>query len=312
MRVARQLRLVYRLTMTILVTGVGGQLGEALAAAAPGAGLPVSLVGQPAFEFDRPETIARAFAEASPDLVINTAAYTAVDAAEADAEAAFRANRDGPATLAALCRAAGIPLIHISTDYVFDGSKGAPYLETDPVAPLGVYGASKLAGERAVLESGARAIVIRTSWLYAHTGRNFVRTMLGAARKTRSLRVVADQKGCPTTAMDLAAAILTIATRLKAEGWQNRFAGVVHAAGTGWTTWHGLAEAVFEEAARRGGPAPEVVPIHTQDWPTPTRRPADSRLDCTRLAKVFGIALPPWREGLRRTIDMLAADGEFG
>ena len=300
--------------MTLLVTGGSGQLAQALGAAALGtaalgAAGPVAVVGRPAFDFDRPETIARAFDAAAPALVINAAAYTAVDAAETDAEAAFRANRDGPAALAALCRAAGVPLIHVSTDYVFDGTKGAPYVEGDPVSPQGVYGASKLAGEQAVLASGARAIVVRTSWVYAHTGRNFVRTMLAAARKTRSLRVVADQKGCPTTAMDLAEAILAIAALVTGEGWQDRFGGVVHAAGTGWTTWHGLAVAAFEEAARYGAPVPEVAAIRTADWPTPARRPADSRLDCGRLAEVFGVALPGWRDGLRRTIDALAAAG---
>ncbi len=300
--------------MTVLVTGGSGQLAQAIGAAALGAAAPrlVRVVGRPEFDFDRQETITRVFGDAAPELVINAAAYTAVDAAETDAEAAFRANRDGPAALAALCRDAGVPLIHVSTDYVFDGAKGAPYVESDPVSPQGVYGASKLAGELAVLESGAQAIVIRTSWVYAHTGRNFVRTMLGAARKTRSLRVVADQKGCPTTAVDLAAAILAIAARVTGEGWQDRFGGVVHAAGTGWTTWHGLAVAVFEEVARYGAPVPEVVAIRTEDWPTPARRPADSRLDCGRLREVFEAALPPWRDGLRRTIDALAAAGGVG
>jgi dTDP-4-dehydrorhamnose reductase len=290
--------------MTILVTGGSGQLAQALGAAGQ-----VRVVGRPAFDFDRPETIARAFDAAAPDLVINAAAYTAVDAAETDADAAFRANRDGPAALARLCRDAGVPLIHLSTDYVFDGTKGAPYVEDDAVSPQGVYGASKLAGERAVLDSGARAIVVRTSWVYAHTGRNFVRTMLGAARKTRSLRVVADQKGCPTTAVDLAAALLAIVARVTEKGWQDRFGGVVHAAGTGWTTWHGLAEAAFAEASRYGAPVADVAAIRTEDWPTPARRPADSRLECGRLHAVFGVALPPWQDGLRRTIDALAQAG---
>jgi dTDP-4-dehydrorhamnose reductase len=293
----------------LLVTGGSGQLARALGAAAPER---VRVVGRPAFDFDRPETLVRAFDAAAPKLVINAAAYTAVDAAETDAAAAYRANHDGPAVLAALCRAAGVPLLHVSTDYVFDGTKGAPYVETDPVAPQGVYGASKLAGERAVLDSGARAIVVRTSWVYAQTGRNFVRTMLGAARKTRSLRVVADQKGCPTTAADLAAALLAIAALVTRDGWQDRFGGVVHAAGTGWTTWHGLAVAAFEAAARDGAPVPEVAAIRTEDWPTPARRPADSRLDCSRLGAVFGLELPPWQDALRRTIDALAAAGEIG
>ena len=293
--------------MTILVTGGSGQLAQALGVAAPGL---VRVIGRPEFDFDRPETIARTFAAGVPALVINAAAYTAVDAAETEAPAAFRANRDGPAALAALCRDACVPLLHVSTDYVFDGTKGAPYLESDPVAPLGVYGASKCAGEQAVLDSGARAIVVRTSWVYAVTGRNFVRTMLGAARRTPRLRVVADQIGCPTTAIDLADALLVIAARLRAEGWQARFAGPVHAAGTGWTSWHGLAVASFAEAAAFGGPiSPEIAAITSADWPTPARRPADSRLDCTRLAQVFGVALPPWREGLRRTLAAMAAAG---
>ena len=173
------------------------------------------------------------FAGGAPSLVVNAAAYTAVDAAEDDADAAFRANRDGPAELARLCEAAGIPLIHVSTDYVFDGLKGAPYVETDATSPQGVYGASKLAGEGAVLAACSRAIVLRTSWVYSPIGRNFVRTMLAAGQRNDRLRVVADQTGCPTSAPDLAAAILGVAARLRAGGWQDRYAGIYHAAGTG-------------------------------------------------------------------------------
>ncbi len=288
----------------ILILGGSGQLARALEDAAT---VPVVRVGRPDFDFDRPDTIAETMARVSPWLVVNAAAYTAVDAAETDAEAAWRANRDGPATLARLCRDADVPLIHVSTDYVFDGTKGAPYLETDPVSPLGVYGASKLAGEQAVLESGARAIVLRTSWVYAPIGKNFVRTMLTVGKTRDRLTVVADQRGCPTVAADLADAILAIAARLRADGWHDRFGGVFHAAGTGETTWHGLAVAVFEEAARHGAKQPEVAPIKTADWPTPVRRPADSRLDCTRLEEVFGVRLPPWRDSLRRTVDTIFA-----
>ncbi len=288
----------------ILVTGGNGQLALALEAAATG---PLRRVGRPAFDFDRPESIAAAVAAADPWLVVNAAAYTAVDAAESHVEAAWRANRDGPAELARLCAAAGIPLIHVSTDYVFDGSKGAPYLETDPTAPLGVYGASKLGGEQAVLASGARAIILRTAWVYSPTGKNFVRTMLNLGQSHDRLSVVADQRGNPTTAADLAALILGIADRLARDGWDDRFAGVFHAVGSGETTWHGLATAVFQEAARHGLARPEVVPITTADWPTPVRRPADSRLDCTRLGAVFGLRLPPWRDSLARTIDTIFA-----
>lgn len=290
--------------MTILVTGVRGQLASALADAGGGR---VRLVGRPEFDFDKPDSIMRVLDARRPALVVNAAAYTAVDAAETDAEAAYRANRDGPGLLAELCRGADSPLIHISTDYVFDGQKGAPYVETDPVSPQGVYGASKLAGEQAVLQSGARAILLRTSWVYAKSGKNFVRTMLNAARKTKTLRVVADQKGCPTTAADLADAILAIAARLEQHGWETGFGGVFHAAGTGWTTWYGLALAAFEEAARHGQATPDVVPITTADWPTPARRPADSRLDCHKLGEVFDVRLPAWRPSLARTIDEIFA-----
>jgi dTDP-4-dehydrorhamnose reductase len=284
--------------MTILVTGGTGQLATALAAAGGGR---VRCVGRPEFDFERPESLETAFRAAAPAVVVNAAAYTAVDAAETDAEAAFRVNRDGPALLARLCAASGARLIHVSTDYVFDGLKGAPYDEADPTSPQGVYGASKLAGEEAVLHECPSAIVLRTSWVYSPTGKNFVRTMLAAARRTKRLRVVADQKGCPTTAADLADAILAIVGRLGDQ------AGVFHAAGTGWTTWHGLARATFEEAARHGLAPPEVEAITTAHWPTPARRPPDSRLDCGKLVASFGVRLPHWRDSLGATVDAIFA-----
>ena len=271
-------------------------------------GARIRVVGRPEFDFDRPETIAASFHAADPCLVINAAAYTAVDAAESDEAAAFRANRDGPAELARLCATAGIPLIHVSTDYVYDGEKPSAYVETDPVAPRSVYGASKLAGETAVLASGARAIILRTAWVYAATGRNFVRTMLNLAQTRDTLRVVADQQGCPTAAADLAGAILSIAARIEGQGWNDSWAGVFHAAGSGETTWHDLAEAVFQEASRHNAKVPaHVVAITTEEFPTAARRPANSRLDCTHLLEVFGIRLPHWRDGLARTIDEIFA-----
>ena len=292
------------MTAPILVTGGSGQLATALEATARERGLPVRRVGRPEFDFDRAATIDAAFAAAAPALVVNAAAYTAVDAAEGDPEGAMRANRDGPARLAELCAAAGIPLIHVSTDYVFDGTKGAPYVETDTPAPTGVYGASKLAGEQAVLAACPHSVVLRTSWVYAPAGKNFLRTMLNAGAKNPRLRVVADQRGSPTAAADLADAILLIAHRLGQGAPADGF-GLFHACGGGWTTWHGFAEAIFEEAARHGAPVPAVEPIATAEWPTPARRPADSRLDCGKLARVFGIRLPPWRDSLARTIDAI-------
>lgn len=289
--------------MTILVTGLNGQLATAMAQEG---GAAVQRIGRPSLDFDRPDTIEAALAGASPRLMVNAAAWTAVDAAEQEPDAAMRANRDAPAALARHCAAAGIPLLHLSTDYVFDGDKGAPYDETDQTNPTCVYGTTKLAGEHAVLAAHARTIVLRTSWVYSAAGKNFVRTMLGAATRLDHLRVVADQKGCPTSARDLAAAILAIAARLQ-DGWRDEFAGVFHAAGTGWTTWHGLATAVFEEATALGHKVPVVEPIRTADWPTPARRPPDSRLDCGKLARTFGVRQPEWRASVRRTVTELLA-----
>jgi dTDP-4-dehydrorhamnose reductase len=286
----------------ILVTGGSGQLASALAAA-PG----VLRVGRPEFDFDRPDTIATIVRAAAPRLVVNAAAYTAVDAAESNAEAAYRANAEGPAILAKLCADADIPLIHISTDYVFDGTKPTPYTEIDPVNPQGVYGASKLAGEEAVRMTRGKSIVLRTAWVYAPTGKNFVRTMLAVGKTRDRLTVVADQSGCPTTAADLAAAIRAIVALIDRTGWDPAYDGIFHAAGSGETTWHGLAVATFEEAARHGAKMPEVVPIATADWPTPAKRPANSRLDCTRLDVVFGITMPHWRQSLARTVDKIFA-----
>ena len=293
------------MTQPILVTGGSGQLATALAAQG---GTRVHVVGRPEFDFDKPETIGTTFRAAAPRLVVNAAAYTAVDAAESDEAAAFRANCEGPAELARLCAVAGIPLIHVSTDYVYDGEKSSPYVETDAVGPRGVYGASKLAGETAVLASGARAIILRTAWVYAATGHNFVRTMLMLAQTRDTLRVVADQRGCPTAAADLASAILTIASRLGTDHWDDSWAGVFHAAGSGETTWHGLALAVFEVASRHGAKTPATVAaISTAEYPTPARRPANSRLDCGRLEAVFGVRLPDWRDSLARTVDEIFA-----
>jgi dTDP-4-dehydrorhamnose reductase len=286
----------------VLVTGGAGQVASALARA-PG----VVRVGRPDFDFDRPDTIAAVFSAVAPRLVVNAAAYTAVDAAEKDVDAAYRANRDGPGTLARLCARAGIPLIHISTDYVFDGAKPEPYLETDRVAPQGIYGASKLAGEEAVLSAGGQAIILRTAWVYAPVGKNFVRTMLTLAKTRDRLGVVGDQHGCPTTAADLADAILAIIRRLDETGWRPEYQGVFHASGTGATTWHGLAVATFEEAARHGARVPEVAAIATADYPTPAKRPANSRLDCGKLRSVFGVTLPRWRDSLARTVDEIFA-----
>jgi dTDP-4-dehydrorhamnose reductase len=283
----------------ILVTGASGQLARELAAAAGGRRL--QTVGRPAFDFAKPETIAPLLERVAPSLVVNAAAYTAVDRAESEPDAAAAANAAGPALIAGWCAQAGVPLIHISTDYVFDGRKGAPYVEADTTNPTGVYGRTKRDGETAVLGSGAAAVVLRTSWLYAAQGANFVRTMLAAARAGRPLRVVDDQIGCPTAACDLADAVLVVADRLRE--FDPAWRGVYHAAGAGETSWHGLAVA----AIRAAGLSADVVPVATAAWPTKASRPADSRLDCSRLAETFGHRLPDWRDALGRVVRSMPA-----
>lgn len=294
---------------TLLVTGGTGQLARALESLAPRfalSGYSLHLVGRPQFDFDRPDTIERCFHNANPALVINAAAWTAVDAAEAQPDAAARANDIGPALLCQLCEAAEIPFIHISTDYVFDGTKGAPYVETDPPHPTGVYGATKLAGENKILAQNGRSIILRTSWVYAAEGKNFVQTMLAAAQKGQPLRVVADQRGCPTNAQDLAEAILAIMVRVS-QGWQQAYGGLFHAAGGGDASWYQFATAIFASVAQCGLARPTLTPITTAEWPTPARRPADSRLDCSKLADIFGVRLPNWKSSLNDTVQAICA-----
>lgn len=285
----------------VLVTGGSGQLATALRRAAPDL---VRVVGRPVMDFDRPDTLAALFDDGAPAVLVNAAAWTAVDLAEQEPDAARRANAEGPGMLAALCARHGTRLIHVSTDYVFDGAKGAPYVESDVTNPTGVYGATKLAGEAAVQAACPEAVILRTSWVYAEAGKNFVLTMLNAARRMPQLRVVADQRGCPTNADDLAAAVLQVAAALRA-GHGGR--AIYHAAGSGETSWHGFAEAIFAEAGQLGWPVPDVAAIATADWPTPARRPADSRLDCGKLAREFGVRLPDWQPSLARAVRAICA-----
>jgi dTDP-4-dehydrorhamnose reductase len=291
----------------ILIVGASGQLGHALQAEARLAGLAFVAVGRPDVDFENIGTIDACFERVRPSIVINAAAYTAVDAAQTNVAAAIAGNTTGPAHLALLCAGADIPFIHVSTDYVFDGTKGAPYVETDPTAPAGVYGETKRYGEVAVLAACPKSVILRTSWVYSSHGKNFARTMLGAARKTSQLRVVADQLGTPTAAPDLATAILKIVKVLHKNGWRDSYKGIYHATGSGDTTWYGFATAIFEAAAPCGLTQPHVTPIATADWPTPAKRPADSRLDCAKLSAVFGVTLPAWRSSLPGIVRALMA-----
>ena len=289
----------------LLVAGAGGQVGREAARLAAAAGMQVAAFDRAALDVTDADAVARAMEAAAPKVVVNAAAYTAVDAAEDDADAAFAINRDGAANIASAANAVGAQVIHLSTDYVFDGRKAGTYVEDDVTAPLGVYGASKLAGEEAVAARAPRHVILRTSWVYGVQGRNFVRTMLRLGAERDALRVVDDQTGCPTYAADLAEAIVILAARLEKGGAGPDGYGVFHCAGAGVTTWRRFAERIFHLSAPMTGRSPRVEPIRTADYPTPAARPANSALDCGRLARVHGIALRPWPEALA---DMLAAE----
>ena len=285
-----------RPTTRILVIGRAGQLATALAEADWPAGITLSCRGREAIDLERPAAARDAVIAEKPDLVINAAAYTAVDKAESEPERAFAVNRDGPAALAEACLAIGAPLIHVSTDYVFDGSKRGAYVEEDPVNPASVYGASKEAGESGIRARLPAHVIIRSAWIYAPMGQNFVRTMLRLGRERPELRVVDDQIGCPTAAAELARAVQGAARALLAGG---RDYGTFHFAGTGSTSWFGLAEAIFELAP---GPRPRLTPIPSSGYPTPARRPANSVLDSAKFARLYGVTAPPWRESLAQCL----------
>ncbi len=288
------------MTRRILVIGRSGQLAGALAAAAPPEGSVIACRGRGQIDLaDAPAARAAVTAE-RPALVINAAAYTAVDKAESEPGPAYALNRDGPAALAEACRAIGAPLIHVSTDYVFDGRKTGPYVEDDAVNPISVYGASKAAGEAAIRERLAAHLILRSSWVYAPSGQNFVRTMLRLGRERPELRIVSDQRGSPTAAEELARAVLAAADRILAGG---RDFGTFHFCGAGSTSWYGFAEAIFELS---GGPRPRLVPITTAEFPTPARRPANSVLDSGRFARLYGVTARPWRESLARCLAAIA------
>lgn len=295
----------------LLVIGASGQLARSLAQEAERRGIFLLCRGRESFDAADPHQREALLAALDPAAVINAAAYTAVDRAEDEPEAAFLLNAEIPASFAALSARRGIPFFHVSTDYVFDGTKGAPYVETDPTHPRSVYGASKRAGEEKVLALYPEAVILRTAWVYSAFGRNFVRTMLGLAAERPELRVVADQRGNPTAAEDLAALILDLATLgLRGEPLAG---GIYHAAGRTEATWHEFATAIVRlYAEHTGRPAPPVQPIATADWPTRAQRPADSRLDCAKLRAATGLSLPGWPESLPRIVRALLAASANG
>lgn len=286
----------------ILVIGRSGQVARAIAQRAPltEGGPQVTCLGRPHCDLTDPSSLAAALSTVRPGVVVNAAAYTAVDAAEDDEAAAHALNAEGPGHLARLCAERGIPLIHLSTDYVFDGSADAPYREDDPVNPQSAYGRTKAAGEAAVADAGGKALIVRTAWVYSPFGRNFVATMLRLGASRSELRVVADQQGNPTNALDIADALLALSARHRA--WPAT-PDILHLVGTGETTWHGFACAIFHEA----GLSPVVHAITTAEFPTPASRPANSRLNTEKLASLYGLALPAWRKSLKPVVVRLTS-----
>jgi dTDP-4-dehydrorhamnose reductase len=285
----------------ILVFGLG-QLGQNLVRTSAARQVPLIALDRAQADIGDPAAVRAAIAQARPTLVVNAAAYTKVDLAETEAEMAFRVNESGAAIIGAAC--AGIPLVHISTDFVFDGAKSGPYVEEDPVAPLNVYGRSKAAGEQAVRATNPRHVILRSSWIFGEFGHNFLKTMLRLAASRDELRVVADQHGSPTSTRDLAAAILTIAPRLIAG--ENVW-GTYHFTASGTTTWHGFASRIVAAQAPLTGRSPRVTAITAAEYPSPARRPANSQLDCGRFERTFGFRGRPWTEETDAITAALAA-----
>ncbi len=293
--------------MRILVIGHTGQLATALRETSLPAGWHLRTLGRPALDLCDAEAIAAVLTNDAPDVIINTAAYTAVDAAEENAEAAFALNHDAPARLARACARHAIPLIHISSDYVFAGNKGAPYTENDPPEPVSIYGRSKRAGEMAIRESGATHLIIRTAWLFSPYGHNFLRTILRLAEKGAPLHIVADQRGTPTCALHLAAALIALLARWHAEPETFPWNRTWHLAGAGHATWFELATAIMRAAPDFGLPSVPIQAIATTEYPAKAPRPPDSRLDCSAIDRALGIRLPPWREGVIASLQHLVS-----
>ena len=296
--------------MKILVTGRDGQLARGLAEAAV-AGVEVVTIGRPQIDLTDPRSMAEAIARERPDAVVNAAAYTAVDKAESEPDIAMAVNGMGAEHIALACAAGAIPLIHVSTDYVFDGTRKEPYREDDAVGPINTYGRSKLDGELRVARACAQHLILRTAWVHSPWGSNFVKTMLRLAGDRREIGVVGDQWGSPTYAPHLAGLVLALAQKVVTDTAAIPW-GTYHAVNAGETTWSGFAREVFLCARERGLPAAEVVPIGTADYPTPARRPMNSRLDCAKLRRSFALELPDWRVGVRDCVDRLAAALQAG
>jgi dTDP-4-dehydrorhamnose reductase len=290
----------------LYVVGAEGQIARSLREAATyNPDIVIRCGGRPNLDILDPDLVEKALLAFSPDIVINPAAYTAVDRAESEPELAFAVNRDGAGIVATATARLGIPMVHMSTDYVFDGKKESPYVESDATAPESVYGRSKLAGEYAVAAANGRHIILRTSWVYAPFGNNFVRTILRLSLDREILTVVDDQMGCPTYAPDIAVAILTLARQIETLGWNERLAGVTHLAGPNGVTWCDFARQIMRLSEKKGGRYIPIKAISSACYPVAAARPANSRLCCDRLASIFGVRLPPLEQSLGKCLERL-------
>ena len=296
--------------MRILVTGREGQVVRSLIERGAIAGTTIIPLGRPELELGGPgDAIANAIKAVEPDVIVSAAAYTAVDRAESEPDLAFAINERGPGAVAATAHDLGVPLIHLSTDYVFDGAGDRPYTEDDPTEPNTIYGASKLAGERAVLAGHDNSAVLRTAWVYSPFGSNFVKTMLRLAGDREEVSVVADQRGNPTSALDIADGVLAIAHNLQS-GNDPAQRGLFHMTGAGEASWAEFAEAIFDASAEAEGPTASVRHITTADYPTAAKRPASSRLNSNKTAEVHGVRLPEWRQSLKGVVARVLQQGE--
>lgn len=291
----------------VLVAGASGQLARSLAALSKNeaGGCVVTALGRPELDIVDENSIDAALDRIKPDILVNAVAYTAVDRAETEEALAYAVNRDGTGALARATATRGLPIIHVSTDYVFNGTKSEPYTETDTPNPQGVYGRSKYEGELAIADANPQHLILRTAWVYSEYGNNFLKTMLRLASEKPELRVVADQHGNPTYAGDLAAGIIAMIAALPSLSPGQSPWGIYHLAGQGETSWHGLAQHIIDCAAKHGRTPIPVMPISTADYPTPAKRPANSRLDCSKATAVFGVTLPHWRDSVERCVTKL-------
>jgi dTDP-4-dehydrorhamnose reductase len=291
----------------ILVFGGNGQLGQELSRAAATRGLALQALARVEADIADGDAVDAMIERWKPSLVVNAAAYTKVDLAESNVEEARKTNEIGPGVVAQACAAAGIPMTHISTDYVFDGTKQDGYQESDPVCPINIYGSTKAAGEDAVRRVLERHVIIRTAWVYSEFGHNFLKTILGLAATRDELRIVADQHGSPTSAAELAEAVLNAGFAFLHD---RNLAGTYHFTAGGVTTWHGFATRIVEAAAPITGRNPRVIPIGTSDHPTAVKRPANSLLDCRLFVEKFGFLPRHWTVGVDATTRILAASSQ--